>query len=130
MPRRERAVLWAASRVTSRIGGRVCRYLRLSGQQDLLGESQPGLPPLRVARVVEPGVGDDVGDRRGAAVALQHPRVEPGVAVERDLPAGEVVDEPVQQGHERVLGEEGDQAVGDDHGRPSRWARRRASRAR
>jgi hypothetical protein len=45
---------------------------------------------------------------------LRRPDGEPAVAVERDLPEREVVDEAVQQRHHVAGREEGQQAVGDD----------------
>jgi hypothetical protein len=98
-------------------GGRELGDLGLSDEQDLSYQLQPGVPAFGLVRVVEAGRLDEVGDRLGAVVVLGRPDREPGVAVEGHLAAWEMVDEPVQQGDHVVLGEEGQQPVGDDHRR-------------
>ena len=57
-----------------------------------------------------------MGDRDG----------ERGVAVEDHFSAGEVADDPVQQGNKLVPAEEPHQAIGDDHGWPVSGDRRRS----
>jgi hypothetical protein len=55
----------------------------------------------------------------GAGCLLSDPDGEAGVAVEGDLAAGEVVDEPVSQRHQLILREERHHAVGNNDGGPA-----------
>lgn len=69
--------------------------------------------------VVHTGELDLVGDCLGAGCLLSDPDGEAGVAVEGDLAAGEVVDEPVSQRHQLILREERHHAVGNNDGGPA-----------